>query len=346
MKVGLLVSRSGPAGMWAPSCDAGAILAAAEINAAGGVLGSNIDLVLADAGCSETEAIMATGTLVDIDRVDAVVGMHPSNVRDAIRRRLSRRVPYVYTPQYEGGERGAAMVTTGATDDEILWPAIAWLSLERRARRFFLVGNDYVWPRTAHEKAYQVVRSAGGEVVGEVILPFGANDHSRLLEQIRAARPDVVVIALVGVEAATFNRAFSAAGLASKILRFGLAIDETVLYAIGAEHSENLYTGLSYFSNMHSRANDRFLELYHDCFGERAPPVNLSCQSCYEGVHVVASLARSVGRSDGASLAKSIRRPVGRNAARSTLVRTPMGPNLRVHLAAAEGIEFRIVASH
>ena len=346
MKVGLLVSRSGPAGLWAPSCDAGAILAAAEINAAGGVLGNNIDLIIADAGWSETEAIMASGTLVDIDGVDAVVGMHPSNVRGAIKRRLSGSVPYVYTPQFEGGERSPYTITTGGTDDEMLGPAIAWLSQERRARRFFLVGNDYVWPRMAHEMAHGMVRSAGGEVVGEAILPFGIEDQSEVLDQIRAARPDAVIMALLGSEAARFNRAFSKASLASQILRFGLAIDETVLYAIGPEHSENLYTALNYFSHMRSAANDRFLELYHDSFGDPAPPVNLSCQSCYEGVHVVANLARSIGRSDGASLAKSIRRPVGRKAVRSTLVKTPMGPNLRVHLAAADGIEFRIVASH
>jgi ABC-type branched-subunit amino acid transport system substrate-binding protein len=322
------------------------MLAAAEINAAGGVLGRTIDLVIADAGWSESEAIMAAGSLVDIDGVDAVVGMHPSNVRGAIKRRLSGSVPYIYTPQYEGGERGPYTVTTGGTDGEILGPAIAWLSEERRARRFFLVGNDYVWPRTANRIAHSMVYAAGGEVVGEAIVPFGIEDHSGILDQIRAARPDVVVMVLLGSEAASFNRAFSEAGLASGILRFGLAIDESVLYAIGAEHSENLYVALNYFSHIHSAANDRFLETYHDCFGDLAPQINIACQSCYEGVHVVANLARSVGRWDAASLAMSVRRPVGRKAVRSRLVTTPMGPNLRVHLAAAEGIEFRIVASH
>jgi hypothetical protein len=150
---------------------------------------------------------------------------------------------------------------------------------------------------------------------------------------------------LLGLEAASFNRAFSEAGLASKMLRLGLAVDETVLYTIGPENTENLYVSLNYFAHMHSAANDRFLENYHDCFGELAPPVNLSCQSCYEGVYYVTNLARSLGRSDGGALASGVRRPVGRSLARSTFVRTPMGPNLRVHLAAADGIEFRTVAS-
>jgi ABC-type branched-subunit amino acid transport system substrate-binding protein len=191
-----------------------------------------------------------------------------------------------------------------------------------------------------------MVRAGGGEVVGEIIVPFGVDDYSEILDRIGLARPDAVIMVLLGSEAAKFNRAFASAGLAARVLRFGLAIDESVLYAIGSEHSENLYTGLSYFSHIRSAANDRFLEVYHESFGERAPPVNVSCQSCYDGIYVAANLARSIGRSDGAALARSVRRPAGRNAMRSSLVKTPMGQKLRVHLAAADGIEFRVVSSH
>ena len=151
MKVGLLVSRSGPAGLWAPSCDAGAMLAAAEINAAGGVLGRNIDLVIADAGWSESEAIMAAGSLVDIDGVDAVVGMHPSNVRGAIKRRLSGSVPYIYTPQYEGGERGPYTVTTGGTDG----PSLS------HTHRFAFSPPMYAEPSSAQANAYFVPSGDG-----------------------------------------------------------------------------------------------------------------------------------------------------------------------------------------
>jgi urea transport system substrate-binding protein len=344
MKVGLLVSRHGPAGLWAPSCDSGAMLAAAELNAAGGVLGRELRIVIADSGLAEVAAESAARDLVEIEGVDAVVGMHPSDVRAAIRHGLRGRVPYVYTPQYEGGEHTPYLVTTGGTDDEVLGPAIAWLSESRHAKRFFLVGNDYIWPIRAHEIARRIVRSAGGGVVGQSIVPFAIADFSPMIDAIRAARPDVVVIALLGSEAARFNRAFADAGLARTILRLGLGTDESVLYAIGAENTENLYVSLNYFAHMHSSANDRFLETYHDSFGETAPPVNLSCQSCYDGVHFVANLARSLERSDGLALASSLRRPVARSAARRSL-RTPLGPQLHVHLALADGIEFRTVAS-
>ncbi|MER8409303.1 transporter substrate-binding protein [Mesorhizobium sp. M1307] len=67
---------------------------------------------------------------------------------------------------------------------------------------------------------------------------------------------------------------------------------------------------MNYFSGVRSRANERFLETYHDSFGELAPAVNQACQSCYDGVNIVASLAKNLGRSDAAALARSFRRPV------------------------------------
>ena len=150
MKVGLLVSRSGPAGLWAPPFDTGALLAAAELNAKGGVLADGIELVIADAGITDTEATAASGALVELDEVDAIVAMHPSNVRGAVKREVAGRVPYIYTPQYEGGERAPCTAAIGSTDEEMLRPSIRWLVDARRAQRFFLVGNDYVWPRAAH----------------------------------------------------------------------------------------------------------------------------------------------------------------------------------------------------
>jgi len=95
---------------------------------------------------------------------------------------------------------------------------------------------------------------------------------------------------LLGHEAVVFNRAFAAAGLASRILRFSTAIDETILYAIGETCTENLYVASAYFSSLRSRNNDAFLERYHSCFGDSPPPANGFGESLYEGVHCLAGL--------------------------------------------------------
>src|SRR5689334_16974083 len=131
MKVGLLHSRRGPAGMWAPSCEAAAIVAAAEINAAGGVLGDEIELVFADCGQTGQDAVRAVDFLLDVDGVDALVGTHTSNIRDAVSAHLGGRLPYIYTSQNEGTRPVPSTVTIGSIDGEILAPSIHWLAEAR-----------------------------------------------------------------------------------------------------------------------------------------------------------------------------------------------------------------------
>ena len=332
--------------MWAPSCDAGALLAAAELNASGGVIGQSVELVLADAGVTAAEAARAAAMLVEVEAVGAVVGMHPSNVRDAVKRQIGARAPYVYTPQYEGGERGRGVLAIGSTDEDVLRPTIPWFVEHKRARRFFLLGNDYVWPRTGSITANTVVGAAGGQVVGGTTIPFGSFDYSAPLAAIRRARPDVVITFLVGLEAITFHRAFAAAGLAPLMLRFSQAMDETVLYGVGAENAENLYAASNYIGDVHTREDDRFRELYHDSFGGAAPPTNVFARSCYDGVHLVAGLARLTGRRNPAAMALQLAQMGPFGAMQRLRPETEASPRAPVHLVAADGLGFRLIATH
>ena len=104
----------------------------------------------------------------------------------------------------------------------------------------------------------------------------------------------VVIQALVGQCSVDFNRAFAAAGLDEKVLRFGLIVDETIMCGIGAHSSINLFTALDYFAERRSRSNDQFLERYHDAFGENAPPFSAASVSFYEGVNVLAGRLRVI----------------------------------------------------
>jgi urea transport system substrate-binding protein len=345
MKIGILVARSGPAGLWAPSCDAGAMLAAAELNRDGGVLGRPVELALADPGFTETEAVCAAALLAEIDQVDAIVGMHPSDLRDPVRQQIAGRVPYVYTPQYEGGACGRNVLAIGRTDADMLRPAIPWLAEHRHATRFFLVGNDYVWPQKGSLTAARVVAAAGGKIVGRDTIPFGTTDYAPVLERIRRARPDVVITFLVGLEAATFNRAFAAAGLARRMLRFCVAVDETVLYATGADEAENLYSASTYIGSAPSPRTDRYRESHHDSFGSTAPATNVFGRSCYEGVHLVARLAQRSGTGAPAVLARSLSPLAESGAFRQLLPGRAESEPAPVHLVAADGLDFRVLAT-
>ena len=163
LRIAFLIPLSGPAGLWGPSCQTSAMLASQEVNAGGGILGREIELVFTDAGADPDLVAEDTLDLIAENRAEAVIGMHISAVRVALVRALRGRLPYVYTPVYEGGERSPGLFMVGETPARQLKPAIHWLADHRQARRWYLIGNDYVWPHVSHRAARRYVKETGGE---------------------------------------------------------------------------------------------------------------------------------------------------------------------------------------
>jgi len=343
MKVGMLHARSGVAGMWAPALDAAAMLGAAEINRQGGILGEELEIVFGDCGFGEREASAAIDQLIDIDGVGAIIGSHTSDLRDPITRQVSGRLPYIYTSQYEGIAVGPSTAAIGTTDVELLGPSLHWLKTTRQADRYFFVGNDYIWPRITLGTARQALRRQNSELVGTALVSTRTQDFSALLRTIAGSNAQVVVIALVGQCSVEFNRAFAAAGLDQKMLRFGLIVDETVVCGIGADATTNLFTASSYFAGQQSHRNDSFLERYHDAFGTFAPPVSASSIGAYEGLHVLAGLVRDLGTFDSRILARELDRTKPRRLPRHMLADQPTGIRPTVYLGEAEGATLRVV---
>ena len=290
--VGLLVPINGSAGIWGPSSIACAQLAQAEINAAGGLLERRLRLCVIDSSDEALEVGSVTAQLMHAGAIDAIVGMHTSQVRQRVLKDVARQIPYVYTPLYEGGERTPGVFAIGETPGRQLRPAIEYLASRYRARRWMFVGNDYCWPRVSHRLAARYVAEQGGEVVADRYLPFNVDDFSELLDEIRKLKPHAILLSLIGQDAVQFNRAFGDLGLARDMFRLSCAIEENGLLAIGADNTEGLYVSSGYFGSLESDANMAFKERYHNHFGQRAPTLNALGQSTYEGVHFMAALAR------------------------------------------------------
>jgi urea transport system substrate-binding protein len=343
LRVALLIPRTGPAGIWAPSCEVSACLAVSEINACGGILGRQIELIVADAGGTDAAAAARAGSAVDIDGAEAVVAMITSSAREAVTSELGGRVPLVYTPQFEGNVRDPNVVTIGETTAGMLGPSLQWLSEKKNAKRFFLLGNNYLWPRQSMAIAQDLIVKSGCVVVGKRFLPFDSIDHDRVLAEIALSRPDVVAMWLLGHEAVTFNRAFAEAGLAARILRFSTAIDETILYGIGDGCTENLFVASSYFSNLRSRNNDIFLERYHTSFGDMPPPPNGFGESLYEGIYCLSGLAEAAGSLRASDIYRKLGHAAQSRTARGFSRHVAAGAHHPVHIAAADGHEFRLL---
>jgi len=296
--VGLLAPINGSAGIWGPSAIACAQLAQVEINASGGLLERAVRLHVIDASDEALAVGSLTADLMQAGAIDAIVGMHTSQVRERVLHDLNLQVPYIYTPLYEGGETTPGVFAIGETPQTQLRPALEHLARRFGARRWMLIGNDYVWPRVSHRYAAQYVRELPGEVLSTHYLPVGTTDFGPVLETIRRKRPDAVLLSLIGQDAVLFNREFGASDLSRGVLRLSAAIEENGLLAIGAENTEGLFVSSGYFAALDTEANMSFRERYYNHFGQRVPALNALGQSAYEGVHFMASIVVRAAESE------------------------------------------------
>jgi ABC-type branched-subunit amino acid transport system substrate-binding protein len=343
LRIGGFICCSGSPGVWGPCATSSAQLAVAEINKRGGILGREIELAIYDAGGPTDEVVERAEQVIAYDEVDLILGLHTSAVRVGLRKVTTRhRIPYIYTPVYEGGERTPGVMAIGETPRWQSRPSIHWLAEEKKATRWYLIGSDYVWPWQSHRAVKRYIRETGGQVVGEEFVPLGEDNHEPHLGRIRAAKPDVVLISLIGTDSITFNRAFGECGLGATMLRLAGAMDETVLLGIGADNSENMFCASGYFPTVGSRANDDFQSRYSAMFGPNAPPIGSLGQSSYEGLRFLEAVATKAGTlAAGPMLAAA--RNVVYSGARGPVTVSNGHARMQMYLAEADGLDFKLI---
>lgn len=321
LRVGLAVPSSGVLGLTGPAAVAASVLAAEEINAAGGVRGRFVELVPIDAGDTPERVAAQVASLIVGAGIEVVCGFHTSDVHRRIERVTAGRIVYLFTPPHEGGHRLPGVALLGESPQEQLLPVASQLAVGARLRRWALVGNDYIWPQRVHSAAHRLLTAHGAEVVMSQSVPFGQVDAERLIEQIRHSRASAVLLSLVGRDLATFNRAYAESELAERVVRVSGALEETGLLEIDGDDSGELYAAMRWFASDPDRGG--FTERYLRRWGADAPPLGVYASGCYEGL-------RLLGRLGNAGLLR-----VDTVAAAAARVRD----GRRSRIARAEGVE-------
>ncbi|HVL59174.1 MAG TPA: substrate-binding domain-containing protein [Burkholderiaceae bacterium] len=342
-KVGMMIALSGPASLFGPTQRACAELAADQINQGGGIAGRPVRLLFADAGGPPADTARSAVRLMLDEKVDCLIGSHDSATREAVVTTVKGRTPYIYTPVYEGGDCSPNLYCLGETPPQQAQPATDFLVKQRNAKSFFLIGNDYVWPRRTNDQVKKFVAQAGGRIAAEEYVPFGApNKFEEVVTRIRTAKPDAVVVTLVGADNVNFNRTFAGFGLAKDITRLALLLEENTLLGIGAENSAGLFSCMGYFANDPSAANKQFRAAYTAKHGEKAPQLATIGVDCYAGLNFAKALFEKAGSADSkklmaASEGLSFQTASGRATMRGRHVDKDM------FLAECKGTEFSVV---
>ncbi|SAK79496.1 branched-chain amino acid ABC transporter, periplasmic amino acid-binding protein [Caballeronia fortuita] len=301
LKVALMANMSGPAAFFGEACKNCATLAVSDLNARGGILGRPLELLVGDSGTAPAEASQTALRLWRRDGAEVFIGSHDSAVRTALEGVFRGKVPYFYTPTYEGSDCSPGTFFLGETPKQQIAPVMPYLAQQFNIKRWYFVGNDYIWPRKSNDIAKKLAQSTGGSIVGEEYVPFTVDNFDSTLVKIRDSKADAVFITLVGGSSVTFNRAFASFGLSDKVLRYGTLLEENTVAGIGAQATANLYAASGFFSSAKTPAIQAFMSRYHSKFGNTSVLSTVG-ESVFEGFMMLDAVAGKARALDVASL--------------------------------------------
>lgn len=267
IRVGILHSLSGTmASREMPLRDA-ELMAIAEINAAGGILGRRLEAVIADGASDPATFASQAQRLIDQVGVATLFGCWTSTCRKAVLPILEAANGLLWYPlQYEGLECSSQVFYLGSCSNQHIEPAVNWL-LQHVGKRFFLIGSDDVFSRTTHILIRSQLRQQGGSMLGEAYVPLGSQTFGEIIAQIQMGQPDVVFSTLTGNSHLSFYPQYAAAGLsATEIPIFAVRLTEVELQPI-APAAAGHYASGSYFQSLDTPANQRFVSEFRSRYG-------------------------------------------------------------------------------
>ncbi|MDR7152099.1 urea transport system substrate-binding protein [Hydrogenophaga palleronii] len=248
-------------------------LAIDEINAMGGILGRKIKVIKEDGASDWPTFAEKSKKLLINDRCAAVFGCWTSASRKAVLPVFEKENGLLYYPTfYEGLEQSKNVIYTGQEATQQILYSLDWAQKEKKAKTFFLIGSDYIWPRTSMKIARKHIESfQKGKVVGEEYYPLGSTNFGSLMNKIKLQKPDCIFAAVVGGSNVAFYKALKAAGITGdKQLLVTLSVTEDEMTGVGGENFKGFYSSMKYFQSLDNENNKKFVAAFKAKYGKDA----------------------------------------------------------------------------
>ncbi|RVU21200.1 urea ABC transporter substrate-binding protein [Methylobacterium oryzihabitans] len=306
IKLGVLEDQSGDFAVATIGKVHGIQLAADEINAAGGIAGRKLELVIYDTQSDNTRYQEFMRRVLQRDKVAVVFAGFSSASREAYRPIVDQLDGFAfYNNQYEGGVCDGHMVVTGAVPEQQFSTLIPWM-MEKFGKRVYTIAADYNFGQISAEWVRNIVKENGGEMVGEEFIPLGVSQFSQTIQNIQKAKPDILMTLLVGTAQASYYEQAAAANLK-------VPMGSSVNVGQGYEHKRfqppslaNMYVTTNYIEEVDTPESKAFLAKWKAKFPNE-PYVNQEAENSYHAVYLYKQMVeRANGSTKRADLRKVI----------------------------------------
>jgi ABC-type branched-subunit amino acid transport system substrate-binding protein len=293
LKIGTLSDLTGPYGIVGKANIPVARLAVKEINAAGGILGRRVELVVADGASTTAQSAKVATQLVTSNKVDMVIGGVTSAERFAVRDLIAARgrTIYIWPASYEGGECDQNVWSVGAVPNQQVNPTVDYL-LRKGAKTFYLCGNDYSYPRNVLKAARDRIEAGGGKVVGEDYIPISATDAPQLVSNTLSHNADVLFEVVILPATVPFIKGVVDGGYKGVIA--GTLFDQTINPLLG-KYAQGLICAQDYYPSIGDKFSLAEAAKYQKLYPAAPFGSALNSPAWYRGIYLWKAAVEKAG---------------------------------------------------
>lgn len=302
IKLGSVLDTSGVFDAYGKPMDMAMRLAVSEINAAGGLLGKQVEVKAYDTQSDMALYSQYGQQLTRQDEVDVVHGGILSASREAIRQTMRKtNTPYFYNVLYEGGVCDRNIFINGVTPAQQV-EALVPYAMGKSGKKVYVLAADYNYGQIMARWIEKFVKENGGEIVGLDFFPLDVADFGSTIAKIQTAAPDLVIAPLVGGAHLSFFRQWAAAGMKDRIplasTTMGVGNEHKVLTP---EEGNGIMVAYNYSQELDTPANNAFKERWAAAYGD-SNSIHELAVSNYQGVLTWAEGVRQAGSLDREAL--------------------------------------------
>lgn len=307
VRVGLLVSLSGSAGLMGRSIVNGATMAVEELNAEGAFGRRTVRLVVEDDRTAPEYALSAFRRLVDEESCDVVIASVSSRAMQRVHPYAAATDRLILNTAMAERRSGPPhnFIDLGESPLEQLRRVIPRTMATVGASNWYLVGNDYVWPRTVSAVGRRLITQYGGRISGTAFAPIGSTSFNRILDDIDASRGDLVLSSFIGEDAVRFERGFHARNLRRSFRTLATNFDQALLDHLGTDAAAGILVSSDH-AGLIGQDSDIGVR-YRRRFGVASAPLTSLAVNAYSGVRLYAQAAAMARTLDPSVLGRRIR---------------------------------------
>jgi ABC-type branched-subunit amino acid transport system substrate-binding protein len=307
IRLGMMTTLSGWGSIHAPPTINAAHLAVEEINAAGGVLGKQVDLLIEDNHTDVNIAVQKGLKLVQGKKVAAFIDFGFSNSRFAVADKVARAHKTIMLSSifYEGGICNRYFYNICALPNQGIDPFVPWLMTEKGAKSFYGIGSAYAWGIGSIDAVKRAAEANKAKFLGREEAPLGITDWSAIIGRLKSASPDVCFIFVAGNDLVTFLKQFFDFGLNEKIQLAFTYFQEEVTPTIAEQYRAGHLSANTWFLSYDSPESKKFLEGYYRVAGKGTLVTNFG-EGTYDAIHVWAKACQKAGTTETEAVVEAL----------------------------------------